>query len=385
MWDIIGDIHGEATKLKKLLHKLGYTQKEEYYFHHPKRKVCFLGDYIDRGQNIAESLKIVKTMTERRTASALMGNHEFNYLAFMTKRAPAHTYCTQIPNKQVPDKKIGSSNLNSAQKLRQYVRFNQNKKANPSSTAKYTPIYVRRRNKRHRNEVSNTIKEFNRLDDKGVSFIDWMYSRPIYLETPTFRAIHAAWDREAIKILRKNPHFVKNKHHITPNLLQNFHNHEPSKQALNLLLKGITWNLPPPMTFLDHTGIARDYVRFAWWKSNQATYLTNINNLAKYLLLNPTKAERLIKSLHQHRLPAPNHYLPGYARSEKPLFIGHFWLEQERIQQFNHAILKKAKTPYLLKHNLCCLDFSAAQGGPLVAYRFNGEKKLTEKNFVWTF
>ena len=58
MIDFIGDIHGHADKLEKLLIKLGYTQVDGAYSH-PDRKVLFVGDYIDRGPKIRE--KILKS------------------------------------------------------------------------------------------------------------------------------------------------------------------------------------------------------------------------------------------------------------------------------------------------------------------------------------
>jgi predicted MPP superfamily phosphohydrolase len=81
MYDFIGDIHGYADKLIQLLEKLGYTCKNGSYGH-PSRKVLFVGDYIDRGPKIRETLMIVRQMVESRNAIALMGNHEYNALCF---------------------------------------------------------------------------------------------------------------------------------------------------------------------------------------------------------------------------------------------------------------------------------------------------------------
>lgn len=61
MTDLIGDVHGHADKLEALLQKLGYTKQRNYYAH-PERKVVFVGDYIDRGPKIPETLEIVKSM-----------------------------------------------------------------------------------------------------------------------------------------------------------------------------------------------------------------------------------------------------------------------------------------------------------------------------------
>lgn len=81
MIDFIGDIHGHAGKLTELLTSLGYALRNGSYWH-PDRKVLFIGDYIDRGPQIRETLKIVRAMVDNDNAIALMGNHEFNAICF---------------------------------------------------------------------------------------------------------------------------------------------------------------------------------------------------------------------------------------------------------------------------------------------------------------
>jgi hypothetical protein len=72
-YDLIGDIHGHHDKLTALLHKLGYLPHDGS-FHHPEgRKVIFLGDYIDRGPKIRETLETVRTMVETGNALAILG------------------------------------------------------------------------------------------------------------------------------------------------------------------------------------------------------------------------------------------------------------------------------------------------------------------------
>ncbi|WP_245574772.1 metallophosphoesterase [Gaetbulibacter saemankumensis] len=81
MIDLIGDIHGQADKLEELLLKLDYKKRDGVYSH-TNRKVLFVGDYIDRGPKIRETLQIVKSMVDCGNAIALMGNHEYNALCF---------------------------------------------------------------------------------------------------------------------------------------------------------------------------------------------------------------------------------------------------------------------------------------------------------------
>ncbi len=66
-YDLIGDIHSLADELVQLLDILGYRMSDGAY-HHPDRKVIFLGDFIDRGPKIRQVLDIVRPMIEKETA-----------------------------------------------------------------------------------------------------------------------------------------------------------------------------------------------------------------------------------------------------------------------------------------------------------------------------
>ena len=83
-YDLVGDIHGHADELEKLLGKLGYSWTDGCY-RHAKNKVIFLGDFIDRGPKQREVLQTVIPMVHQGSALAVMGNHELNALAFHTK------------------------------------------------------------------------------------------------------------------------------------------------------------------------------------------------------------------------------------------------------------------------------------------------------------
>lgn len=86
-YDIIGDVHGCAHTLERLLELMGYRVQAGVW-RHPQRKALFLGDIIDRGPRIREALHIVHGMVEAGEAQCIMGNHEFNALCWET-RAPA--------------------------------------------------------------------------------------------------------------------------------------------------------------------------------------------------------------------------------------------------------------------------------------------------------
>ena len=72
MYDIIGDTHGHASELIKLLKHLGYQHSSNGYSH-KNRKAIFLGDFIDRGGEHIKLLEIVMTMVKQGNALAVMG------------------------------------------------------------------------------------------------------------------------------------------------------------------------------------------------------------------------------------------------------------------------------------------------------------------------
>ena len=59
-YDVIGDIHGHSDELEVLLQKLGYIRANGVYSHPTGRKVVFVGDFIDRGPKIRETLHLVR-------------------------------------------------------------------------------------------------------------------------------------------------------------------------------------------------------------------------------------------------------------------------------------------------------------------------------------
>jgi hypothetical protein len=85
-YDIVGDIHGHADPLYRLLDTLGYVEIEGI-FRHPSRKMIFVGDFIDRGPKQQKVLSIARSMCEAGSANAVLGNHEFNAIGCATPKA----------------------------------------------------------------------------------------------------------------------------------------------------------------------------------------------------------------------------------------------------------------------------------------------------------
>lgn len=87
-FDVIGDVHGCCTELITLLTELGYavaeTEREdglEFSVSAPHgRTAVFVGDLVDRGPRVADTLKLVMAMHADGVAHCVSGNHDAKLL-----------------------------------------------------------------------------------------------------------------------------------------------------------------------------------------------------------------------------------------------------------------------------------------------------------------
>lgn len=89
-FDIIGDVHGCADELELLLGQLGYGRvnvpdhepgwSNQSYVHPEGRKAVFVGDLVDRGPRIVDTLSIVRNMVVMGSALCVPGNHDVKLL-----------------------------------------------------------------------------------------------------------------------------------------------------------------------------------------------------------------------------------------------------------------------------------------------------------------
>ena len=218
MYDLIGDIHGHHATLVRLLIQLGYTQQDAVW-QHPSRKVIFVGDYIDRGPQIKETLDLVKGMTDAGQAIALMGNHEYNAVAYAT-----------------PDGKGD---------------------------------YLRKHNATHNKQHSATLEQFNNFPGEWQAYLQWFKTLPLFFDGGNIRAVHACWDDAHISWLKENDHYT-----LSNDLLVAAH-HRGSKanEVIEETLKGKELNIPAEFVWYDKDGHARTANRIKWWVQNSgATY-----------------------------------------------------------------------------------------------------------------
>ena len=85
-FDLIGDVHGCCDELEQLLAELGYRMVEQrdgefpdggpVYAHPEGRRAIFVGDLVDRGPRILDSVRLVRNMVEAGHAACVPGNHD---------------------------------------------------------------------------------------------------------------------------------------------------------------------------------------------------------------------------------------------------------------------------------------------------------------------
>lgn len=302
MIDFIGDIHGHADKLEALLKKLGYTFKNGRYSH-PDRKVLFVGDYIDRGPQIRETLQIVRNMVESENAIALMGNHEYNALCFHFQETEG-----------------GHLRKHLIKNIIQHYE---------------------------------TLKQFQNRQEEYEDYLDWFKTLPLFYETENFRAVHACWENKYINYLRSELQGDR----LTDDLIyQSVIKGTQLNIAIDVTLKGKEMALPENVFFADKDGTVRNETRIKWWEDPKKT---------NYKQISVVPIDSLPECPVELELLASSEY---YTHEEKPVFFGHYWLNG---------------SPMLYRNNICCLDYSVAKQGHLVAYRFDGEQVLENDKLVF--
>jgi hypothetical protein len=208
MYDIIGDIHGHADALEQLLCKLGYRRPEDVY-RHPERQAIFLGDFIDRGPKIRETLEIVRPMIDSGAALSVMGNHELNALAFHT------------PNPARPGE------------------------------------YLRPHNEQNTHQHGETLRQVPAQE--LALYLDWFRTLPLWLELDGLRVVHACWDEVCMARISG----LITDEFLCSACLSGGRLIEP----VEAILKGKEMCLPPGVAFLDKDGQKRQSTRVKWYES----------------------------------------------------------------------------------------------------------------------
>lgn len=285
-YDIIGDVHGCADTLVKLLEKLGYQILSGVY-RHRSRQAIFLGDIVDRGPHIREALHLVKNMVDAGSALCIMGNHEYNVIGYTTLA------------------REGSKNT-----------------------------HVRSHKPRHNRLIAETLEQFASYPEEWRMFLDWFKTLPLFIEKSKFRAVHACWDEPLIQEYKQRfqTNLVSDEF-----ILDSADSKSFAARFLDRLTRGTDIKLPKGIAINSRDGYVRDSFRTKFWSHEPKTY--------RDVVFQPDPlpdgvAERPLSGKEQKRLL-------NYGVNEIPVFVGHYWLQgKPRPLRDNVACLDYSAVKY---------------------------------------
>ena len=261
-YDIIGDIHGQAEKLKELLGKLGYKLGVGGFYAHPERQVIFVGDFIDRHPQQAETLHIVKNMIDGGSALAVMGNHEFNSICFATEHPTT-----------------GHVRKHTSNNIRQHQSF---------------------------------LNEFQQHTDSYRNQIAWFKTLPVYIDLKDIFVVHACWHPESLKTLTP---YLNEDNTLKDHTYIDFAEYgTPFFRAIEMILKGPEHKIPNDVAFYCKDGIRRDRARVSWWVDDNQPTFDRLEHRQKHVSPEQIASVNATSITHQFNKPA------------NPVFIGHYWM-----------------------------------------------------------
>ncbi|BBZ26691.1 metallophosphatase [Mycolicibacterium madagascariense] len=269
-YDVIGDVHGCAAELHELLHLLGYRVDESSgAYAHPERQAIFVGDLVDRGPGQLDVLQTVRRMTDHGSARVVMGNHEFNAIAYAT--------------------------------------------ANPDEPGEFL--------RRHSGKNTNQHRAFlDQLDDDSrADYLDWFLSMPMWLDLGPIRVVHACWHEPSMRVVKDA--LGSERFTTRDQLVRASTKGDPLYDAVEVLLKGPELDLAaygqPP--YYDKDGAVRGKARVAWWRDGAST----LHELS-------VMDSNFMTADGEPYPPLPDIEVPARDRSfayagDVPVFYGHYW------------------------------------------------------------
>ncbi len=262
--DIIGDIHGYADKLVGLLNQLGYEHNGQHFVPPTGHKALFIGDLIDRGSQQLATLEIVFAMIDAGVADAVMGNHEYNALAYATLN---------------PDDKTE---------------------------------YLRTHNAIHKRQHEAFLAEAAFGSELHKYWLQRLYEIPLWIETDYACFVHACWDVDSMDILK--PFLTDDNCLTTEGLLATAKEDTIEFDALERVLKGVETGLPDGIVMVDKEGTERSRVRVRWW----------LDELNKRTLREVARVP--LSAMAQIPANALAENIDFALKTHKPVFVGHYWL-----------------------------------------------------------
>lgn len=268
MYDIIGDVHGHAALLKKLLLKLGYQKGENGYFH-VERKAIFVGDFINRGPEIRKTIRMIRVMVENGNAYAILGNHEINAILFHLKD------------------KGGKPLVKEPQK-------------------NYLSLF-------------KTINEFLAYPDELKSHLRWMRRLPLFLDFGEFRTVHACWSESAISIVKS----AYSEERSRKSIFREYYKNPKSElsKSISVLTKGIDFKMPSDLRVMNNKGVSPRSFRLSWWENPVGRTFRQMSFESKFELPEYTIPKEIIPKTFFYSENEPIVFFGHFCRANGPHIV----------------------------------------------------------------
>ena len=261
-YDIIGDIHGYATLLKKLLKTLGYVKINGTYAHH-ERKAIFIGDFINRGPEIRETIQIVRQMTEAGHALTILGNHEYSAVLYHIKDSKG--------------------------------------------------LYLSRHIAGNRTQIQSTLTAFKGFEDEWRDNLKWFRSLPFYIDLGAIKIVHAYWNDDEIRYLKS---FIP-EGRLKRSFLRSIHeNQHPIASVIYKLLKGLEYRCPVDLILKCNKGMSRKVFRMNWWESPTGKTFRELSFGNKFVMPDYTVPVQIAPTFEVYGPEKPPVFTGHYCLSE---------------------------------------------------------------------
>ena len=255
---------------------MGY-EEDGGVWSHPDRTAVFVGDLIDRGPGQLETLRLVRAMVEAGSAQIVLGNHEFNAVAYATVDPVRGDYCRPHSDKNSSQHEAFLSDIDFGSPL-------------------------------HR------------------SIIDWFMTIPMWLDLDGLRVVHACWSPEHIAHLAS----VSPDNTLTERIvIDGTTKGTPTYDAIETVLKGPEIDLDGAW-YEDKDGHKRHHARLRWWDSTATTLRT-----AALIPRGRSSTTRTtIRSDELPDRPLRDDEVQPYTGPE-PVLFGHYWWRKETAEPIN--------------------------------------------------
>jgi len=261
-FDIIGDVHGHAVLLKKLLKTMGYARINGTW-RHPERKAVFIGDFINRGPEIRETVQLVRQMTEAGSALTILGNHEYSAILYHIKDSSG--------------------------------------------------MYLSRHIAGNRNQIQSTLTAFSGYALEWRDHLRWLRTLPFYLDLGDIRVIHAYWNDTDINYLKN---FIP-EGRLKKDFLRTIHEKQhPTASIIYRILKGLEFRCPQDLIIKCSKGMSRKLFRMNWWESPQNKTFRELSFGNKFILPEYTVPIQIAPSFEPYGAEKPPVFVGHYCLSE---------------------------------------------------------------------